>query len=179
MKSQTAASDINITFPDGSVRPYPAAVTGMDIASAISTSLAKDALAVEVDGAMWDLSRPITQDAKIRIITRKDNEALDIIRHDCAHVMAQAVQELFPGTQVTIGPNIENGFFYDFYREEPFTPDDFARIEKKMAEIIARNEPFKRMVYDRDEAIQFFKKKGEDFKVELIQDLPKTEEITL
>ncbi|WP_439579501.1 threonine--tRNA ligase [Elioraea sp.] len=168
-----------ITLPDGSVRRFDAAVTGTEIAAAIGPGLAKAAIAIEVDGALWDLSRPIETDARVRLITRKDPEALELIRHDCAHVLAEAVQELFPGTQVTIGPPIENGFYYDFARDTPFTPDDFAAIETKMREIIARGAAFERIVTSRHEAIDLFRSKGEKYKVQLIEDLPQGETITL
>jgi threonyl-tRNA synthetase len=168
-----------ITLPDGSVRRFDAAVTGTEIAAAIGPGLAKAAIAIEVDGALWDLSRPIETDARVRLITRRDPEALALIRHDCAHVLAEAVQELFPGTQVTIGPPIENGFYYDFARDTPFTPDDFPAIEAKMREIIARGAAFERIVTTRHEAIELFRSKGEKYKVQLIEDLPQGETITL
>jgi threonyl-tRNA synthetase len=168
-----------ITLPDGSVRRFDAAVTGAEIAAAIGPGLAKAAIAIEVDGALWDLARPIEHDAHVRLITRKDPEALELIRHDCAHVLAEAVQELFPGTQVTIGPPIENGFYYDFARDTPFTPEDFPAIEAKMCEIIARGAAFERIVTSRHEAIELFRAKGEKYKVQLIEDLPQGETITL
>ncbi|MCA3274427.1 MAG: threonine--tRNA ligase [Roseomonas sp.] len=168
-----------ITLPDGSIRQFDGAVTGTTIAAAIGPGLAKAALAMEVDGKLRDLSASVTEDAKLRFITRRDPEALEMIRHDCAHVLAEAVQELFPGTQVTIGPSIENGFYYDFARNEPFTPEDFAAIEAKMREIIARNDAFMREEWDREDAIRFFTNKGERYKAELIQDLPKSEIISI
>jgi threonyl-tRNA synthetase len=168
-----------ITLPDGSVRSFDGPVTGTAIAAAIGPGLAKAALAMQVDGALMDLSRSIEADAQVRFVTRKDPEALDLIRHDCAHVLAEAVQALYPGTQVTIGPSIENGFYYDFARNEPFTPEDFAAIEAKMRDIIARNAGFERIVTSRHEAIALFAEKGEKYKVELIQDLPAGETITL
>lgn len=168
-----------ITLPDGSVRAFDGPVTGTTIAAAIGPGLAKAALAMEVDGKLCDLSREIAEDASVRFVTRKDEQALELIRHDAAHVLAEAVQELFPGTQVTIGPPIENGFYYDFHRNEPFTPEDFPAIEAKMREIIARNAPFQRQVVGREEAIEFFSGKGERFKVELIRDLPEDAEISL
>ncbi|MFQ3623869.1 MAG: TGS domain-containing protein, partial [Acetobacteraceae bacterium] len=168
-----------ITLPDGSVRRFDAAVTGAEIAAAIGPGLAKAAIAIEVDGALWDLARPIEHDARVRLITRKDPEALELIRHDCAHVLAEAVQELFPGTQVTIGPPIENGFYYDFARDTPFTPEDFPAIEAKMRDIIARGAAFERIVTTRHEAIELFRAKGEKYKVQLIEDLPQGETITL
>ncbi|BDG73428.1 threonine--tRNA ligase [Roseomonas fluvialis] len=168
-----------ITLPDGSVRSFDGPVTGTAIAQAIGPGLAKAALAMQVDGALMDLSRPIEADASVRFITRRDPEALDLIRHDTAHVLAEAVQALYPGTQVTIGPSIENGFYYDFARNEPFTPEDFGAIEAKMREIIQRNASFERIVTSRHEAIALFAEKGEKYKVELIQDLPQGETITL
>ena len=170
---------ITLTFPDGSTRQFDDGVTGTDVAAAISKSLAKKALAVEVDGQLRDLSDPIASDAKVRIITRDDPEGLELIRHDAAHIMAQAVQELYPGTQVTIGPVIENGFYYDFHRNEPFTPDDLPKIEKKMREIVARNLPFRKEVWPREKAIEVFRGMGEEFKVELIESLPEDEEIRI
>jgi threonyl-tRNA synthetase len=172
-------AQINITLPDGAVRTYSAGTTGMDIATSISPSLAKASLAIRINGALSDLSLPIESDASIALITRKDAEALELIRHDCAHVLAEAVQTLFPGTQVTIGPNIENGFFYDFARNQPFTTEDLEAIEKEMRKIIERGAAFTREVWDRDEAIQFFKNKGEYYKAEIIQDLPTTEDIKI
>ena len=168
-----------ITLPDGSVRHFDGPVTGTTVAAAIGPGLAKAALAMEVDGQLQDLSRVIEADARLRFVTRKDNEALELIRHDSAHVLAEAVQELFPGTQVTIGPSIENGFYYDFHRNEPFTPEDFPAIEAKMREIIARHAGFERIVTSRHEAIALFEAKGEKYKVQLIQDLPQGETITL
>ncbi|MBR0650765.1 threonine--tRNA ligase [Roseomonas terrae] len=168
-----------ITLPDGSVRSFDGPVTGTQVAAAIGPGLAKAALAMVVDGQMQDLARTIEADAALRFVTRKDPEALELIRHDAAHVLAEAVQELFPGTQVTIGPSIENGFYYDFARNEPFTPEDFAGIEAKMREIVARNAAFERIVTSRHEAMALFAEKGEKYKVELIQDLPQGETITL
>jgi len=168
-----------LTLPDGSVRSFEGPVTGATLAASIGPGLAKAAIAIMVDGELWDLSRPIEHDATVRLITRKDPEALELIRHDCAHVLAEAVQALFPGTQVTIGPPIENGFYYDFARDTPFTPEDFPAIEAKMREIIARGAPFERIVTTRHEAIALFAARGEKYKVELIQDLPRGETITL
>jgi threonyl-tRNA synthetase len=170
---------ISLTFPDGFARAFKPGVTGRDIAESIAKSLAKKAVAVQIDGKTRDLAEPIKKDAKIRIITREDPEALALIRHDAAHVMAEAVQELYPGTQVTIGPVIDNGFYYDFARDEPFTPEDLPKIEAKMREIVARDEPFACEVVDRDKAKDLFKKKGETFKVELIDAIPKGEEVKL
>ncbi len=171
--------NVNITLPDGSVRSYGAGVTGLEIADSIAKSLAKAAVGVSIDGQLSDLSLPITKDARVAIVRRQDDAALEMIRHDAAHVMAEAVQKLYPGTQVTIGPTIENGFYYDFARNEPFSTEDFAAIEKEMRKIIEHGAPFTREVWDRDEAIKYFKNKGENYKVELIQDLPGTEEIKI
>jgi threonyl-tRNA synthetase len=168
-----------ITLPDGSVRRFDGPVTGTELAAAIGPGLARAALAMKLDGVLTDLGRVIEQDASVVFVTRKDPDALDMIRHDTAHVLAEAVQSLYPGTQVTIGPAIENGFYYDFARNEPFTPEDFPAIEARMREIIARNAPFEREVWDRDEAIRFFEARGERYKAELIRDLPRSETITL
>jgi threonyl-tRNA synthetase len=172
-------SDISLTFPDGSARSFKSGVTGREVAESIAKSLAKKAVAVQLDGKTRDLGEPIKSDAKIRILTRDDPEALPLIRHDAAHVMAEAVQELYLGTQVTIGPVIENGFYYDFAREEPFTTEDLPKIESKMREIVARDRPFTCEVVDRTKAKELFKKKGEAFKVELIDAIPAGEEIKL
>src|SRR6185436_6825105 len=170
-------SDISLTFPDGSARSFKSGVTGREVAEQIAKSLAKKAVAVQLDGKTRDLGEPIKSDAKIRILTRDDPEALSLIRHDAAHVMAEAVQEIYPGTQVTIGPVIENGFYYDFAREEPFTPEDLPKIESKMREIVARDRPFTCEVVDRKKAKDLFKKMGEKFKLELIDAIPEGEEI--
>ena len=170
---------VTITFPDGNTRDYEAGVTAMAVAKSISKGLAKKVLAAKINGELRDSSREIEGDAKIELITAQDPEGLELIRHDAAHVLAEAVQELFPGTQVTIGPVIENGFYYDFHRAEPFSEDDFAAIEKKMAFIINRNDKFERIVMKRDEAIKTFEDMGEDFKAELIRDLPETETLTI
>lgn len=170
---------VTLTFPDGAARDYDAGVTAMEVAKSISKGLAKTVLAAKLDGKLVDASLPINDNAKIELVTAKDPEGLELIRHDAAHVLAEAVQELFPGTQVTIGPVIENGFYYDFYRDEPFSVEDFAAIEKKMAFIINRNDKFERIVMDRNEAIKTFKDMGEDFKAELISDLPEDEVITI
>jgi len=170
---------ITLTFPDGATRDYDAGVTAMEIAKSISKGLAKKVLAAKLDGTLVDASLPIHDNAKIELVTAKDPEGLELIRHDAAHVLAEAVQELFPGTQVTIGPVIENGFYYDFARDEPFSEDDFKAIEKKMAFIINRNDKFERKVMDRNEAIKLFKDMGEAFKAELIEDLPESETITV
>ncbi|MEA1943197.1 MAG: threonine--tRNA ligase [Pseudomonadota bacterium] len=170
---------INVTLPDGSKRELPDGATPLDLAEGISKSLAKAAIIAEVDGQEWDLTRPLDGDAQVAIVTRKDDKALEVIRHDAAHVLAQAVQDLFPGTQVTIGPAIEDGFYYDFAREEPFSPEDFEAIEKRMAEIVDADLPFVREVWDRNEAIAQFKLMGETYKAELIEDLPEDETITI
>jgi threonyl-tRNA synthetase len=170
---------VKLTLPDESIREFPEGITGLGLAEDISKSLAKKVVAIEVNGDQWDLTREIGQDAKVRLITRDEPEGVEIIRHDTAHVLAEAVQELFPGTQVTIGPNIENGFFYDFARDEPFSTDDFEKIEKRMAEIVDRDEPITREVWDRNEAIEHFKSIGETYKAEIIEDLPENETITV
>ncbi|MEP0070990.1 threonine--tRNA ligase [Pyruvatibacter sp.] len=170
---------VKLTLPDKSIRDFPDAVTGLALAEDISKSLAKKVVLIDVDGELWDLTRPIEQDATVRLVTRDEPEGVEVIRHDTAHVLAEAVQELFPGTQVTIGPNIENGFFYDFAREEPFSTDDFEKIEKRMAEIVDRDEAITREVWDRNEAIEHFKSIGEAYKAEIISDLPENEEITV
>jgi len=176
---QIKDQQITMTLPDGAQREYASGVTGLEIAKDISSSLAKISIAIRVNGELCDLSLPIMGDADIGIVTRKDDEALEMIRHDCAHVMAEAVQTLFPGTQVTIGPNIENGFFYDFARNEPFSTEDFEAIEKEMRKIVERNSKFEREVWDRGEAISYFKDKGEAYKAELIEDLPEDEDIKI
>jgi threonyl-tRNA synthetase len=170
---------ITLTFPDGARREFPQSITGFDIAKEISPSLLKRSVAMVVDGALADLFDPIDHDAKIEFIARDDPRALDMIRHDAAHVMAEAVQTLWPGTQVTIGPVIENGFYYDFFRNEAFTPDDFDAIEKKMREIIARDKPFTKEVWSRDGAKRVFRDKGELFKVELVDAIPEGEPIKI
>lgn len=179
LKTSNKNQMITITLPDGATREYDAGITGMQIAESISKSLAKACAMIAVNGDYWDLSRPIEEDTSIRLIKRDDAESLEFIRHDCAHVLAEAVQELFPDTQVTIGPNIEDGFFYDFARDTPFTTEDLPKIEKKMAEIIQRGAKFEREVWDRNDAIKFFKNKGEDYKAELISDLPDDQTITI
>jgi threonyl-tRNA synthetase len=168
-----------ITLPDGSIRRYEGAVTGTDVAASIGPGLAKAALAMKVDGKPQDLSRVIDHDASVVFITRRDPDALEMIRHDAAHVLAEAVQSLYPGTQVTIGPSIDNGFYYDFARNQPFTPEDFPAIEAKMRDIVARNAPFVREEWDREDAIAFFEARGERYKAELIRDLPASETITV
>ena len=170
---------VAIKLPDGSMLDMESGVNGFDIANKISSSLAKAALAITVNGKTQDLSTPITTDATVTIITGKDKEGLEILRHSCSHVMAQAVKELWKDVQVTIGPAIDNGFYYDFARKEPFTTDDFAKIEAKMHEIVKRDEKLERIVMPRNEAIKFFKDKGEHYKAEIIEDLPEDETITL
>ena len=170
---------VNLTFPDDSVRSFEPGVTGREIAEGISKSLSKKAVAIALDGELADLSAPIEDDAAIEIVTRDDPRSLELIRHDAAHVMAEAVQELWPGTQVTIGPVIENGFYYDFFRNEPFTTEDLPVIEKKMREIIKRNDPFSFEVRDRDEVKAMFDKMGEAFKVELVDAIPEDQAIKI
>lgn len=170
---------VAIKLPDGSIMNMESGVNGVDIAEKISSNLAKAALAITVNGKTQDLSTPITTDATVTIITGKDKEGLQIIRHSCSHVMAQAVKELWPDVQVTIGPAIENGFYYDFARKEPFTTDDFAKIEAKMHEIVKRDEKLERIVMPRNEAIAYFKNLGEHYKAEIIEDLPEDETISL
>ncbi len=170
---------ISVTFPDGASRPFPPGTTGAEIARSISPSLAKKTVAMAIDGKLADLADPVTRDAKIEFIKREDPRALELIRHDAAHVLAEAVQTLYPGTQVTIGPVIENGFYYDFYREAPFTPEDFAAIEKKMTEIIARDRPFTKEIWTRDQAKAWFETHGEAFKVELVDAIPPDQELKI
>ena len=170
---------VALTFPDGARREYQDGISGLDIAKGISPSLAKRTVAMALDGEVRDLSEEIRSDAKIEFLTREDPRALELIRHDCAHVLAEAVQSLWPGTQVTIGPVIENGFYYDFFRNEPFTPDDLPAIEKKMREIIARDKPFTREAWSRDEAKRVFRDKGELFKVELVDAIPADQQIKI
>lgn len=170
---------VTLTFPDGARREFPKKTSGLEIAKGISPSLAKRTVAMALDGEVVDLSDPIERNAAIEFIGRDDPRALELIRHDCAHVLAEAVQTLWPGTQVTIGPVIENGFYYDFFRNEPFTPEDFAAIEKKMREIIARDTPFTKEVWDREKTKQVFRDKGETFKVELVDAIPGDEPIKI
>ncbi|HZS63903.1 MAG TPA: threonine--tRNA ligase [Xanthobacteraceae bacterium] len=170
---------VALTFPDGARRDYPDNITGFEVAKGISPSLAKRTVAMALDGTVADLNDPIAHDAKIEFLTRDDPRALPLIRHDAAHVLAEAVQSLWPGTQVTIGPVIENGFFYDFARNQPFTPEDLPVIEKKMREIIARDKPFTKEVWSRDEAKRVFRDMGENFKVELVDAIPQGEEIKI
>jgi threonyl-tRNA synthetase len=168
---------ITLTFPDGAKREVEQGISAQAVAASISKSLEKKAVAAVVNGTLVDLADPIDGDSTLKIVTRDDPEALELIRHDAAHVLAEAVQELFPGTQVTIGPVIENGFYYDFFRNEPFTTEDFAAIEKKMREIIQRDKPFTKSVKTREEAKEFFRQKGELFKVELVDAIPGNQDI--
>ncbi len=170
---------IDVTFPDGAVRSYDVGTTGRAIAEGLSKSLVKKAVLIKLDGNLYDLDRPLEQGGRIEILTREAPEVLDVIRHDTAHILAEAVQELFPGTQVTIGPAIEDGFYYDFAREEPFSSDDLPRIEAKMREIVDRDEKIVREVWDRNDAIAHFESIGETYKAEIIRDLPGTETITV
>ncbi|HEX2364145.1 MAG TPA: threonine--tRNA ligase, partial [Bradyrhizobium sp.] len=179
LKPAEPSHKITLTFPDGARREFPKDTTGLEIARSISPSLAKRTVAMALDGELADLNDPIENDAKIELVNREDARALELIRHDCAHVLAEAVQSLWPGTQVTIGPVIENGFYYDFFRNEPFTPEDFAAIEKKMREIIARDKPFTKEVWDREKTKQVFRDKGEAFKVELVDAIPGNEPIKI
>ncbi len=168
-----------ITLPDGKNIEFPKGVTGLDIAEKISKSLLKQALIMSVDGELKDLYFSVKKDCSVKIFTAKDSEGLEVIRHDTAHIMAMAVQELYPGTQVTIGPVIENGFYYDFARKEPFTEDDLDKIEKKMSEIIDKDVKTRREVWKRDKAISHFKKIGENYKAEIIESIPESEELTV
>ena len=170
---------ITLTFPDGAARQYAPGITGREIAEGIAKSLAKRTVAMALDGTVVDLADPITSDAKIEFLTRDDPRALELIRHDAAHVLAEAVQALYPGTQVTIGPVIENGFYYDFARNEPFTPEDFAPIEAKMREIIAKDRPFTKEVWTRDKAKQVFADKGENYKLQLIDAIPEGQNLNI
>ncbi len=175
----SSASNIEIKLPDGSIRSFARGVTGGEIAAAIGPGLAKNALAAKVDGHVQDIDLPIEHDASVAIVTRTAPEALELIRHDAAHVLAEAVQKLYPGTQVTIGPNIEDGFYYDFARDQPFTLDDLATIEAEMHRVVDRNDAIVREVWDRDAAIDYFKSKGEVFKAELIEGFPQNEPTTV
>src|SRR5882672_7973830 len=166
---------INISLPDGSVRKFDKPVSGAEIAASIGPGLAKAALAVKVDGTMKDLATVVDRDARIGIVTSRDPEALELLRHDAAHVLAQAVQELYPGTQITFGPSTEDGFYYDFVRNQPFTPEDFAKIEQRMAEIVDRDLPITREIWDRAKIKDYFQKHGESFKAEWTDELPKGE----
>jgi threonyl-tRNA synthetase len=173
------AGAVRITLPDGSERRLPRGVTGTELAAAIGPGLAKAAAVMEVNGELWDLERELPDGARVRFIRYEDEAALPVIRHDCAHVMAEAVQDLYPGTQVTIGPPIEDGFYYDFARNEPFSPEDLERIEARMAEIIEADKTFRREVVSRDEARRRFEALGESYKLQLLDDIPADEPITL
>ena len=168
-----------ITLPDGSSRQFSEPVSGADLAASIGPGLAKAAIAIKLNDVVKDLATVIEADAKVSIITERDDEALELIRHDAAHVLAEAVQQLFPGTQVTIGPNIENGFYYDFARDIPFSTDDLETIEAKMKEIVGRDMPFVREIWGREEALQYFEKQGEFYKAEIIRDLPENEDVSI
>jgi len=170
---------IHLTFPDGAEREYEAGLTGAELAVQISKSLSKKAVAMKLDGEVRDLHDPIERDARIEFLTRDDPDALPLIRHDAAHVMAEAVQELWPETQVTIGPVVENGFYYDFARDEAFHPDDLPKIEAKMREIVERDKPFTKEVWDREEAKRFFREQGETYKVELVDAIPEDQDIRI
>jgi len=170
---------VSITLPDGNVRRFEHPVSGKDLAASIGPGLAKAALAIRINGEMKDLATKIDEDAQVSIVTGKDADALELLRHDAAHVMAQAVQELYPGTQITFGPSIENGFYYDFVREEPFTPEDFERIEQRMKEIVDRDLPITREVWSREDAIRHFQDKGEKYKAEHIETLPRDVDISI
>ena len=173
------SADIILTFPDGSRRPFKAGITGKDVAESIAKSLAKRTVAMALDGVLADIADPITASAAIKFISREDPEVLELIRHDSAHVLAEAVQELWPGTQVTIGPVIENGFWYDFDKKEPFMPDDLPKIEARMRDIIKRNKPFTKEFWERDQAKAFFAAKGENYKVELVDSIPAGETLRI
>ncbi|MBS0270580.1 MAG: threonine--tRNA ligase [Proteobacteria bacterium] len=172
-------SEVTITFPDGKQRQVASGTTGLEIAKSISPSLAKRTVAMQLDGALADLAEPITKDASINFVSRTDTAALELIRHDAAHVLAEAVQSIWPGTQVTIGPVIDNGFYYDFAKQQPFEPEDIPKIEKRMGEIIAKNAAFTKEVWSRDKAKKFFKDKGEYFKVELVDAIPEDQDVKI
>src|SRR4030088_367531 len=170
---------VTLTLPDGSRREFPQPVTGAELAAAIGPGLAKAAVAVKIDGQPRDLASLIDHDAAVAIVTREMPEGIEILRHDAAHVMAEAVKELYPETQVTFGPATETGFYYDFARATPFTPDDLARIEERMRDIVRRDEPITREIWDRDKAVAFFDGLGERYKAEYIGEIPPEEEISL
>lgn len=179
-RNEKTTKMIKVTLPDGAVREYDDGARPYDVAVSISNSLAKKALAAKVDGELYDLMRPLEGDVNLALVTAKDPEGLELIRHDAAHILAQAVQELYPGTQVTIGPVIDDGFYYDFAREEPFSTEDFEKIEKKMAQIVDADYPIEREVWDKDQAIETFKSIGEDYKAQIIDDIiPPGEAITV
>ena len=177
--SEAAPAVVAITLPDGSVRTFARPVTGGDVAAAIGPGLAKAALVARVDGELWDLAREIEADAEVAIVTARDAAGVEVLRHDAAHVLAQAAKELWPDIQVTIGPVIADGFYYDFARDTPFTPDDVERMEARMREIVDRDEAISREVWDRDDAIHFFESIGETYKAQIIRELPDDEIITL
>ncbi|MFO7287794.1 MAG: threonine--tRNA ligase, partial [Gammaproteobacteria bacterium] len=168
-----------ITLPDDSVRAFDAPIDGLTLARSIGARLEREAVAMRVDGQLKDLTAVIDRDARVEIVTRDSEDGLEVLRHDAAHVMAEAVKELYPDTQVTIGPAIENGFYYDFARDEPFTPEDLERIEERMREIVKRDEPIVREVWNRDDAIRFFREQGEHYKAEIIESIPPDEPISL
>src|SRR5687767_4495702 len=170
---------IDLIFPDGSKRQYEPGTTGKQVAASIAPSLAKRAVLIKLDGELLDVDRPLQSGGKFEILSREAPEALETIRHDVSHIMAEAVQELFPGTQVTIGPAIEDGFYYDFARDEPFSLDDLAKIEARMKQIVDRDEPIVREVWERDEAIKHFREIGEAYKAEIIEGFPEGETITV
>ncbi|WP_303978992.1 threonine--tRNA ligase [Dongia mobilis] len=170
---------LTITLPDGAKREFPGPVTGAELAASIGPGLAKAALAIKFDGKVRDLATLIASDTKVEIVIRTHTDALELLRHDCAHVMAEAIQELFPGTQITFGPSTETGFYYDFFRNEPFSPEDFAAIEKKMKEIVDRDEVITREIWTRDQAVEYFKTIGERFKAEWIGEIPADEDISI
>ena len=170
---------VAITLPDGARKEFDGPVTGQQLAESIGPGLAKAALAVKVNGQLWDLTREIAEDTPVEIVTRKSDEALELLRHDAAHVLAQAAQELYPGTQITFGPATDTGFYYDFVRDEPFTPEDLTRMEERMREIVARDLPITREVWDRDDAVRHFMEIGETYKAQWIEELPRGETITI
>ena len=168
-----------ISLPDGSTRQYDDAVTPAQVASDIGPGLSKAAMAAVVNGVDWDLNRPVYDDSELSLVTAKNTDAaLELVRHDCAHIMAEAVMELYVDVQVTIGPSIENGFYYDFHREQPFTTDELSAIEARMHEIVDRDEPIERGVWTRDEAIAFYRAKDEPFKIELVEAIPEGETVS-
>jgi threonyl-tRNA synthetase len=170
---------ISVTLPDGSRRQFERPLSGAELAAAIGPGLAKAALALKIDGVVKDLLAPIERDARVEIVTAKHPDALELLRHDCAHVLAEAVQELFPGTQITFGPAIENGFYYDFHRDAPFTPEDFPAIEQRMREIVDRDEKITREIWSRDRIADYFREHGESFKAEWVREIPEDEEISV
>jgi threonyl-tRNA synthetase len=170
---------IDLIFPDGSKRQFDDGVTGKAVAASIAPSLAKRAALIKLDGELYDVERPLPHGGHFEILSRDSREALETLRHDASHVMAQAVQELFPGTQVTIGPSIEDGFYYDFARDEPFSLDDLAKIEQRMKEIVDRDEPITREVWKRDAAVKHFQSIGEAYKAEIIEGIPAGEDVSV